>query len=77
MATLQPQSALLWPLLQIANDGVWHDNNQAFETVFDYLKVSKHNRELVYEKTGDLIMQNRAQFADWRGWLNGAGANIS
>ena len=63
MSMLQPQSALLWPLLHVAMDSQWHDNNQAFDVVFDYLKISSHDRQLVYEKTGDLIMQNRAQFA--------------
>lgn len=63
MSELPSQSVLLWPLLHVAEDDNWHDNKQAFKQVFDDLGISDEDQKQVYEKTGDRIMENRAQFA--------------
>ena len=63
MSNLPPQWALLWPLLHVAYDDNWHDNKQAFKQVFADLGISEEDQKQVYTKTGDRIMENRAQFA--------------
>lgn len=63
MSELSSQSVLLWPLLHVAEDDSWHDNKQAFKQVFDDLGISNEDQKQVYAKTGDRIMENRAQFA--------------
>lgn len=62
-SNLPSQYALFWPLLHVAEDDAWHDNNQVFKWVFDYLKIPEAVRKLRYEKSGDLIMINHGQFA--------------
>ena len=63
MSNLPPQWALLWPLLHVAYDSNWHDNKQSFKQVFADLGISEEDQKQVYSKTGDRIMENRAQFA--------------
>ena len=63
MITMKSQSTLFWPLLHVAEDDQWHDNNAAFEQVFDYLGITDADRERTYKKTKAPIMENRAQFA--------------
>ena len=63
MSNLPPQWVLLWPLLHVADDGNWHDNKQAFKQVFADLGISEEEQKQVYSKTGDRIVENRAQFA--------------
>lgn len=57
------QADMLWPLLYIAQDGNWQNNEKAFNKMFNLLDVPSEDLQKRYTKTGVLIMHNKADFA--------------